>query len=115
MRKQRKEKVILEYSTLDPVKEVNDVDSPILDQIEHDVAEDQEVAKGKEPRQVCDFCGKSLMDMGLPGSSTKERRKYCSERCRSRAQRGLTAVRLDIPLSKRYKSRLKFSSPLYFD
>jgi ribosomal protein L34E len=83
-----------------------------------------QVEKRKEEQelQVCDFCGKSLENVSITSSSNtsgsskrNERRKFCSERCRSRAERGWTAVRLGMPTSKRRLTTLKFSNPLYFD
>lgn len=67
--------------------------------------------KSKSEEMRCDFCGKTF----ATNESTAERRKYCSESCRSRANRGRVTVRLANPPSKRYAARLRFTNPLYFN
>lgn len=58
----------------------------------------------------CDFCGELLTS-----PSAKERRKYCSRSCQSRASQGRIKARMAMPHSKRYTRTLKFSDPLYFN
>ncbi len=65
----------------------------------------------EEEKETCEFCGVNLEDIVLLG----KRRKFCSESCRNRASQGWRAVRLEMPVSKRYSARLKFTSQLYFD
>jgi hypothetical protein len=67
--------------------------------------------KQPEEKETCEFCGVSLEGIVLVG----KRRKFCSESCRNRASQGRRAVRLEMPISKRYSARLKFTSQLYFD
>jgi len=67
---------------------------------------------GLVERQCCDFCGRKL---AVEGTALSERRRYCSRSCQSRASRGRVQARMQVPFSKRYATKLKFSCQLYFN
>ena len=66
--------------------------------------------KNEEP-ETCEFCRVILENPVVAG----KKKRFCSESCRNRASQGWRTVRLEMPMSKRYSARLRFTSPLYFD
>jgi hypothetical protein len=75
----------------------------------------QDIGKEEEKRrqQICDFCGKDLV--GEADEKRSKPRKYCSKNCQTKANRGWQRVRLDLPISTRQMTKLRFSNSLYFD
>jgi hypothetical protein len=65
----------------------------------------------EEAPKTCEFCGGPIGD----GVKVKKNRKFCSLACRQRLTHNRAAIRLDMPLSRRFRKRLMFSNPLFFD
>lgn len=63
----------------------------------------------KEEERKCEFCSAPISE------GRNKSRKFCSLNCRQRATHNKTTIRLDVPLSKRFRKRLMFSNPLYFN
>ncbi|GEM_PF-2663101 len=69
---------------------------------------ERELEKGK---RYCEFCGTRFDNLH---TRLNPQRRFCSSSCQSKAESRRNAARLAMPLSKRFRHRLKFSSPLYF-
>ncbi len=65
--------------------------------------------KAKEEARACEFCGAPI------NAGRNKSRKFCSFTCRQKTAHSKATLRLAMPLSKRFRKRLMFSNPLYFN